>query len=165
MEIEVSDTELAARLRRLDVGAASSAPGFSYDGMIERHADKQTRARRRLAVARGTASALFIALISVSVWRLDRGEVTPLASTTATTATAVAAATAEAPVSQPRIVRANTYLAVAAIEDHIASLDDALSDARQRGGKSEVARLERTRAELVDSWTQVRYAQMVSANF
>jgi hypothetical protein len=149
-------------LRRLDVGAASSAPGFSYDGMIERHADKQTRARRRLAVARGTASALFIALISLSVWRLERGEVAPPVSTAATT---FAAASAEVPVSQPRIVRANTYLAVAALEDHIASIDDALSDARQRGGKSDVARLERTRAELVDSWTQVRYAEMVSANF
>jgi hypothetical protein len=162
MDIELSESELAARLRRLDAGAAGSAPGFNYDGLLERHAGKQMRARRRLAVARGTASALFVALISVSVWRLDRGAAVPPASTVATT---VAAASAEAPVFQPRIVRANTYLAVAALEDHIASLDDALSDARQRGGKSEVARLLRTRAELVDSWTQVRYAQMVSANF
>ena len=67
--------------------------------------------------------------------------------------------------SQPRIVRADTYLAVAALEDHIATLDDALNVARLRGGSAEVARLERTRAELFDSYTQVRYAQLVSANF
>ena len=34
-----------------------------------------------------------------------------------------------------------------------------------RGGSAEVARLERTRAELLDSYTQVRYAELVSANF
>ena len=49
--------------------------------------------------------------------------------------------------------------------DHIATLDDALNVARLRGGSAEVARLERTRAELFDSYTQVRYAQLVSANF
>jgi hypothetical protein len=66
---------------------------------------------------------------------------------------------------QPRIVRADTYLAVAALEDHIASLDDALNVARARGGPADVARLERTRAELVTSYSQLRYAEMVSANF
>jgi hypothetical protein len=69
------------------------------------------------------------------------------------------------PAPQPRIVRADTYLAVAALEDHIASLDDALSLARLRNGSAEVARLERTRAELLDSYAQVRYAERVSANF
>jgi hypothetical protein len=66
---------------------------------------------------------------------------------------------------QPRIVRANTYLAVAALEDHIASLDDALSVARARSRPAEVARLERTRAVMIDSYTRVRYAEMLSANF
>ena len=54
---------------------------------------------------------------------------------------------ADAPASQPRIVRADTYFAVAALEDHIASIDDALNDARLSGGAAEVARLERTRAD------------------
>jgi hypothetical protein len=62
-------------------------------------------------------------------------------------------------------VRADTYLAVAALEDHIASLDDALNVARLREDPAEVARLERTRAELLDSYAQVRYAVLVSANF
>ena len=67
---------------------------------------------------------------------------------------------------QPRIVRADSYMAVAALEDHIASVDDALSVARAYSPSgAEVARLERTRAELLDSYTQVRYAEMVSANF
>jgi hypothetical protein len=74
-------------------------------------------------------------------------------------------ATAEEPRTQPRIVRADTYLAVAALEDHIASVDDALNYARVRGGAADVARLERTRAELLASYSQLRYAERVSANF
>jgi len=157
MDADTTDNELIARLRRLD---ASAAPGvsFGYDTMLDRHSASQARARRRLAYARGTASALVVALVAASVWRFDQpldGEVVvnePVSEDNSQT-------------SQPRIVRADTYLAVAALEDHIATLDDALNVARLRGGSAEVARLERTRAELFDSYTQVRYAQLVSANF
>ena len=62
-------------------------------------------------------------------------------------------------------MRADTYFAVAALEDHIASIDDALNDARLQWRAADVARLERTRALLVDSYTSVRYAEMVNANF
>ena len=157
MDTEAIDNDLAARLKRLE---ASSTPAvsFGYDALIDRHAAKQVRAGRRLKVARGTASVLIVALVAASVWRFDQpldGEVVvnePVSEDNSQT-------------SQPRIVRADTYLAVAALEDHIATLDDALNVARLRGGSAEVARLERTRAELFDSYTQVRYAQLVSANF
>ena len=100
-----------------------------------------------------------VALVGASVWRLEqRGPSEPVADESAPTPSR-----ARAP--QPRIVRADTYLAVAALEDHIASFDDALNVARLRAGGAEVARLERTRAELLDSYAQVRYAEMVSANF
>jgi len=56
-------------------------------------------------------------------------------------------------------------MAVAALEDHIAGLDDALNYARASGGATDVARLERTRAELLASYTQLRYAERVSATF
>jgi peroxiredoxin len=112
-----------------------------------------------LAVARGTASALVVALVGASVWRF----IAPAIPQQPTTS--VAEISADSPASQPRIVRADTYLAVAALEDHIASLDDALNVARLREGPAEVARLERTRAELLDSYAQVRYAELVSANF
>jgi hypothetical protein len=96
-------------------------------------------------------------MVALSAWRLAPRE----------PATAdVEARTAEATPMQPRLVRADTYLALAAIEDHIATIDDALNDARlvaPRG--AEVARLERTRAELMDSYVRVRYAEMVSNNF
>jgi hypothetical protein len=158
MDIEAVDQELISRLRRLDAGAAPISPGFGYEGLIGRHSERQARARRRLAIARGTASALVIAMVGASVWRFDQPPAAqPMASAAAPEEAAAAA--------QPRIVRANTYLAVAALEDHIASLDDALNVARLGGGAGEVARLERTRAELLDSYTQVRYAQLVSANF
>ena len=157
MDIEATDNELVARLKRLDA-SATPAVNFGYDTLIDRHAAKQVRAGRRLKVARGTASVLIVALVAASVWRFDQpldGEVVVHEPETEENSQA----------SQPRIVRADSYLAVAALEDHIATLDDALNVARIRGGSAEVARLERTRAELLDSYTQVRYAQMVSANF
>jgi hypothetical protein len=157
MDTEATDNEIVARLKRLESGA-TPAVSFGYDALIDRHAAKQSRARRRLVYARGTASALVVALVAASVWRFDQ----PVDSEIVVSPPA---AEDIAQTSQPRIVRADTYLAVAALEDHIATLDDALNVARLRGGSAEVARLERTRAELFDSYTQVRYAQLVSANF
>ncbi|HEV7608907.1 MAG TPA: hypothetical protein VGO61_16305 [Steroidobacteraceae bacterium] len=159
MDTDVANGELTARLKRLDASAAATHPGFDYEGLIGRHAASQARARRRLAYARGTASALVIALVGAGIWRFDQPPVPQRAANVATPVV-------NEQLSQPRIVRADTYLAVAALEDHIASLDDALNVARQIAPRgAEVARLERTRAELVDSYTQVRYAELVSANF
>jgi len=157
MDTEAIDNDIAARLKRLEA-SATPAVSFGYDALIDRHAAKQVRAGRRLKVARGTASVLIVALVAASVWRFDQ----PLDGE-AVVNEPIAEESSQA--SQPRIVRADSYLAVAALEDHIATLDDALNVARLRGGSAEVARLERTRAELFDSYTQVRYAQLVSANF
>jgi hypothetical protein len=157
---EARDGELVAKLRRLDTSAAGSAPGFDYDTMLERRAAAILRARRRLALARGTAALLAIAVIAASVWRFDQRVVPAAVEITASATPPI-----EVQRAQPRIVRADTYLAVAALEDHIASLDDALSVARARSRPAEVARLERTRAVMIDSYTRVRYAEMLSANF
>jgi hypothetical protein len=162
---ETRNGELVARLRRLDAASGIVAPHFDYDAMLNRHASNQVRARRRATLARGTAGALVIALVGLSAWRVEQNRSTPSPGASVATEPAVTAAVSEGRGSQPRIVRADTYLAVAAIEDHLASLDDALNDARLRDGKADVARLERTRAELLDSYTHVRYAEMVSANF
>ena len=161
MDIEdTRDIDIAARLKRLDVAAGKAEVGFGYDALLDRHATRQRRDRRRLAFARGTASALVVAMVSVGVWRFDQPAGSPPQRGAEETVLAAAA-----PVGQPRIVRADTYFAVAALEDHIASIDDALNDARLSGGSADVARLERTRALLVDSYTSVRYAEMVNANF
>jgi len=160
MDIEDSaDTELIARLRRLDADASPAAPGFDYDGMLVRQSARVERARRRQRIARGSASMLVVALVGVSAWRLqDHGPVPARAAESAPRESTAAA--------QPRIVRADTYLALAALEDHIASVDDALSVARAYAPRgAEVTRLERTRAELLDSYAQVRYAELVSANY
>ena len=151
------DHELVARLRRLGASGAGVTPGFDYDQMLERHAAGIARARRGHVAARGAAVALLVVLVGASIWRLDDEVATPevVAETFAT----------QAPAQQPRIVRADTYMAVAALEDHIAGLDDALNYARASGGAADVARLERTRAELVASYTQLRYAERVSATF
>ena len=159
MDTDMKDVDLVARLKRLE---ASSQPAvsFGYGGLIDRHATRQRKERRRLAIARGTASALVIAMLGVSLWRFEQQP----ADVPVDGAEQIASVS-DTPANQPRIVRADTYFAVAALEDHIASIDDALNDARLRGGPAEVARLERTRALLVDSYTSVRYAEMVSANF
>lgn len=156
---EHDDAELIARLKRLDGGAAP-APGFDYDGMLERRAAGVERARKRLVLARGTASALVVALVGASLWRIGGNDVAPVAESADATPVAQVASV------EPRIVRADTYMAVAALEDHIARVDDALSVARSYAPRgAEVARLERTRADLLDSYAQVRYAELVSANY
>jgi len=125
--------------------------------MIGRREQQKVRARRRLHAARATAGALVIALVGASIWRFEHSA-PPIVE--------YAPTPAESRAVQPRIVRADTYFAVAALEEHIASVDDALSVAREYSPRgAEVARLERTRNELLDSYSQVRYAQMVSANF
>jgi hypothetical protein len=159
MDTDVAETELVAKLKRLDASAEPSGVSFGYETLLDRHTAKQSRARRRLAMARGTAGAMVVALVCASVWRFDQ----PFEAEQVTPVT-VMIEEAE-PSAQPRIVRADSWLAVAALEDHIASLDEALNVARQDGGSAEVARLEKTRAELFASYTQVRYAQLVSANF
>jgi hypothetical protein len=156
---DARDAELAARLKRLDAGAAAVVPGFDYDTLLRRQAHRQARSRRRGAVARAAAAVLALAVIGASVWRLQPGD--DLAEVPVSL---VAIEPREFP-AQPRIVRADSWLAVAALEDHIASLDDALNDARLNGGAADVARLERTRAELFASYSQLRYAERVSANF
>lgn len=155
--MDTTDTDIAARLRRLDANAATSVP-FGYDGMVSRHAARETAQRRRRNVARGTAGALVVAVVGASLWRFDHGDgAVPVIAPDEVVASAD---------PQPRIVRADTYLAVAALEDHIASVDDALNVARAYAPNgAEVARLERTRNELLDSYASVRYAEMVSANF
>jgi hypothetical protein len=158
VEHDPKDSELPGKLRRLEATARHSAPDFDYQGLMDRHVASQARARRRRGVARGAAFTLVLAMAGLSAWRLDPGEELQQV--------ALPEAAAETGAPQPRLVRAETYLALAALEDHIATIDDALSDARvvaPRG--AEVARLERTRADLLDSYAQVRYAELVSANF
>jgi len=155
---ETRDLEIVARLRRLDAGGAPAAPAFDYDGMLARHVAAGARARRRQNLARGMAGALVLALIGASVWRFTGDAPEPPAIT------GVSAERED--YFGPRIVRADNYLALAALEDHIARVDDALSVARVYAPRgAEVARLERTRAELLDSYSQVRYAELVSANY
>ena len=64
------DEQLASRLKRLDAAAASAAPAFDYDGMLERHAASVARARRRTKLAHGTAFALVVA--GVFAWYASR---------------------------------------------------------------------------------------------
>jgi hypothetical protein len=161
MIIVNNDSELASRLKRLEAASAGLTPGFDYEGMLERHASRKARSARRARFARGGAAALVLAVIGVSAWRLDRSD-----AIDAPAVTVAEDGMRESAPPEQRLVRADTWLALAAIEDHIASIDDALSDARMIAPRGvEVARLERTRAELVDSYVHVRYADMVAANF
>ena len=161
MIIVNNDSELASRLKRLEAASAGLTPGFDYEGMLERHASRKARSARRARFARGGAAALVLAVIGVSAWRLDRSD-----AIDAPAVTLAEDGMRESAPPEQRLVRADTWLALAAIEDHIASIDDALSDARMIAPRGvEVARLERTRAELVDSYVRVRYADMVAANF
>src|SRR5262245_51833347 len=132
MDTDVNDSDLVARLKRLDAAEAPNV-GYDYGTLIDRHASKQRRSRRRHAIARGTATALVVSMLGISLWRFEQQPAgTPQSE-------ADPASVADAQGSQPRIVRADTYFAVAALEDHIASIDEALNDARLGGGAAEVA--------------------------
>jgi hypothetical protein len=158
--MDTDDTELVARLKRLDASGSAGAPAFDYDGMLERHAAAGAGARRRLVLARGAAGVLLVALVGVSLWRINLGE--PGQQVVQTQEDPAV----ETVSMEPRIVRADTYLALAALEERIASVDDALSVARVYSPRgAEVARLERTRAELFDSYSRVRYAELVANNY
>jgi len=65
---------------------------------------------------------------------------------------------------EPAVVRVGARAAVASLEDRIAWVDDALSDAQfgsaNRGG---MRALERERAQLVSSLARVRYAQTLAS--
>lgn len=154
---DLREGELIGRLRRLDASAREPRPPFDYQGLLGRHEAGKARARRRVAVARGMAGALVLAVVAVSAWRLDPPE--------ARMAVAAPEIADEAQAPQQRLVRADDYLALAALEDHIANIDDAITVARLSEPGADVERLERTRAELFDSYSQVRYAQMVAANY
>jgi hypothetical protein len=159
--VDIDDGELASRLKRLEAGSAELAPGYDYQGMLDRHAGRKARSRRRAAGARAGAVALVVAMVGLCAWRLDR---TGDALTPEIVAETRTPPDSTAP--EQRLVRADTWLALAALEEHIASIDDALSDARVLAPSgAQVARLERTRAELLDSYARVRYADMVAANF
>lgn len=164
--VDMEDSELVTRLRRLDAAGAGPEPQYDYEGLLERHAMRKARTRRRAVVARGVAGVLVVAMIGVSAWHLGR----TVDRTVDTISSQSLAASRHAPqagqVPEQRLVRADTWLALAALEEHIASIDDALSDARVISPHGvEVARLERTRAELLDSYAHVRYADMVAVNF
>ena len=150
MDIEDNrDSELVARSSGSMPPPGSRTLGFDYEGLIDRHAARQARARRRLALARGTASALVIAMVGVERLALRAGAGDERRGGDAPESSATAAP------PQPRIVRADTYLAVAALEDHIASIDDALNDARLRRAAPPMWRAWSARARLlVDSYAQ-----------
>jgi len=156
----VTDQELVTRLRRLGAQATVATPAFDYDRLLERHAARVAGARRRQALARGAAVAMVVVITAASLWRLGEPDTAPPLTDAGDAVLGVQDA-----MPVPRIVRADTYFAVAALEDHLASLDDALNDARVNAAPADVARLERTRAELLTSYTQLRYAERVSANF
>ena len=146
----------AARCERRRGGAGLRLRRHCSTGM---RADS-ARARRRLALARGTASALVVALVGASVWRFEQRGVDP-----------PEAVVMRAPVAQTRRRRSRASCAPTPISPSPRSRTTSPASmtrstyARLRGGTADVARLERTRAELIDSYTQVRYAEMVSANF
>ncbi len=66
--------------------------------------------------------------------------------------------------SEPTIVRVQTRLAVADLEDRIAWVDDALTDERFDGvDLSQLAALQQERVRLINSLAQVRYAETLAA--
>jgi hypothetical protein len=65
---------------------------------------------------------------------------------------------------EPAVVSVETRMAVVALEDRIAWIDDSLSESTSRGDVvARIRQLETERARLVDSLVRVRYAEQLAA--
>src|SRR5690349_19339273 len=102
MDTDVADTDLIAKLNRLDASAPPAVIGFGYETLVDRHAAKVSRARRKLAITRGAAGVLVTVLVAASVWRFDQPLDVQQSANTMTEESE--------PSTQPRIVRADNWL-------------------------------------------------------
>jgi hypothetical protein len=177
-----SDQEaLAQRLRTL---ATEMRPPFTFSELTQR-ARGQRRASERFVVFAGlAAAAALVGLVVVAEWRLaERHSGAHLTvhqglpgATQERPPVAVGAGAAgvdpevgvgrsDLPAREPAIVRVSTRLAVAGLEDRIASLDDVLNNEQLRDAHDpRLTALRRERAQMLSSLSQVRYAENLAAD-
>lgn len=150
------------------------ARGLVRGRAVTEHAE--SRARRALAVITGMA---VIAMAVLVASRIERGGGTPLemrpdargAQLSAARETQADALLARADSAEQwladrpddsALVQVSTHLAVANLEDRIASMDDLLNLERlQHAYPARLRALQLQRAQLVDSLAQVRYAEIL----
>jgi hypothetical protein len=161
----VAPERLLERLRELP----DEAPPYDYSEFSRRYSRR--RVRQSQLPLRLTAAALAVV---VAGWFV-RHQLGPTISDVATVATPQ---TTEWPLSspptnaerwlneqpRPAIVRVPTQMAVAQLEDQIATMDDQLTVVRlSQPQAQQLAGLQRDRAQMVESLAQVRYAQNLVA--
>jgi hypothetical protein len=176
---EAPSGDLAQRLRDLPT---ERRPPFDYQEFQRR---VRERATPRYAVKwqhAAAAGGIFAVLAALAVWsRFVQPEAgLPLSAASSSQASHPLApavdpmsAAAEARVAErwlsklpaePAIVRVETRLAVADLEDRIAWVDDALTDEHYEGvDLAQLAALQRERVRLINSLAQVRYAETLAA--
>ncbi len=156
---------LLERLRELP----QDAPPYDYAEFSRRHSRR--RARQTKSPLRMTVAALAVV---VAGWVVTHH----LGQTLEDVAAVATPQTTERPVAAPQtnaerwldaqphtaIVRVPTQMAVAELEDQIATMDDQLTAVRLSQPRAQqVADLQQDRAQMVESLAQVRYAQNLAA--
>jgi hypothetical protein len=175
---ETPSQDVAQRLRELPTDLR---PPFDYEEFQRR---VRERAAPRYAVKwqhAAAAGGIFTVLAAFAVWNrfVDPHDELPAASAapvedalplvvavdpmSATQARAAERWLSNLP-SEPTIVRVETRLAVADLEDRIAWVDDALTDEHFEGvDLSQLAALQHERVRLINSLARVRYAETLAA--
>jgi hypothetical protein len=140
---------------------------------FQRRAQAAPAAAARVAGLRALAATIVIALaVLATAIRFGAGPRPPHAPAAALTADNAAPAAVDDTAArywlerlprEPALVRVGTRAAVETLEDHIAQVDDLLTD--ERAGSAPAARvreLQQERAQLVNSLVQVRYAETLA---
>lgn len=177
MHTELEQEQAVARLLRALPDDAARPYDFSE---FQRRAHAAPMAAARLARVRVLAGALVVALaVLAATIRFGPGARPPHAPVTAVAASSDTPAVAgdRSPAEradaaaqywlarlprEPALVRVGNRAAVETLEDHIAQVDDLLTE---RAGSAPAARLQmlqQERARLVNSLVQVRYAETLA---
>lgn len=148
--------------------SATTEPPYDY-GEFNRRVQRRTeRAQRTRRVSITVAGC---AIVAVGVGALQRLQNSAIDTTSGPIAVAAPVERAIGPaqgLGMPRlaeaaVVKGESYLVAAALEDRMAWIDDTLSDP-QVAGHAQAAQLMRERERLLKSWVQVRYAEALVAS-
>jgi len=149
--------------------SATSAPPYDYDEFSRRVQRSTEHAQRTRRISTTVAAC---ALVAVAVGALQRLQTSVSIATSDPNAVAAAQADrASGPaegaavprLAEAAVVKGESYLLAAALEDRMAWIDDTLSDP-QVAGQAQVPQLLRERERLLKSWVQVRYAEALVAS-
>lgn len=153
------------RLNSLAAADLPAAAPYDYDEFERRSSQRRRRAQRREHAHAALAATIVLAvltglLLRVSTLTRPMPPAAPMQpERLRDPRTAELERWLHQTTREPAVVRVESWLAVAAIEDRIASIDDLANADRILGSGTREAALDAERARLVQTLAQLRYAE------